>query len=115
MISLLSGASIIIDEAFRRDHQGLIAAATLPTGPFPPLHLGHFGTIWKMLAANNDNWHWIYGALGSVRCRIRGIRTERDLPRFQENVDYFRSEEALLQFIHGQVVTPPPLLSFPFL
>ena len=56
-----------------------------------------------MLASHNESWHWIYGALGSVRCRVRGIRTERDLPRFTENVDYFRSEEALLQFIHSQV------------
>ena len=93
-------AGTLIDEEFRPEHLALRAESLPPF--YPPLNLSHFGSVWKVLAANNTEWHWMYGPLGDIHCRTREIGPRTDLSKFREHIDYFRSEKDLLEFVHGQ-------------
>jgi hypothetical protein len=93
----------VIDEEFRPDYLALRKEALPPT--YPPLNLSDHGKVWKILAYNNSDWHYFYPSSGgSIWCRTREIRHITNLPAFRENVDYFRTEQNLLEFVENQFV-----------
>jgi hypothetical protein len=98
--SLKCNAMGAIDADFCPDHLALREAALPPN--YPPLDLNQFGPVWKFMTYNNLNWRWIYSGDSVVHTRHPHIQSKNDLQRFTEGVDYFRSEQALLVFVHGQ-------------
>ena len=98
-----NSAGTRIDEDFRPDHLALRQEALPPF--YPPLNLSQFGSVWKVLTANNSDWHWIFAGPmgGTIYCRTREIGGRKpNLSTFRENVDYFLTQEDLLEFVQGQ-------------
>ena len=51
----------------------------------------------------NDKWHWFYTKDDKVWCRRKEIKLSSDLKKFKEGEDYFHSDMAALNFVHGQL------------
>jgi hypothetical protein len=67
----------------------------------PPLNVKVFKEVYNALKNRSKSWNYIYGDMNEpIYCRVEGLKKSKDLKDFAEGLDYFRTEEALLQCIH---------------
>ena len=68
-----------------------------------PMDLHNPNVLIKIMKRLNPDWHCIYAANDTCWMRTKKITKAADFLNFKEGIDFFRTADAALAYIHGQL------------
>ena len=89
----------LIDWGFYLDFHALMDY--LPTEP--PVNLRNPNIVIQILKKKNPDWHCMFVGMDTYWMRTKEITKIVHLDKFQEGLDFFKSGDAALAYIHGQL------------